>query len=188
MGGRLLERLQHRVEGVRREHVDFVDHVHLVTPDGRRIDRGLQDLRHFIDPAIGCRVHFEVVGEAAAVDLGAAAACPAGRVGDAGFAVERLGQDAGDRRLADAAGAGEQVGVMKPPGAQSMRERAHHVILPDQGREVARTPLAGEYLVSHKFGNKGASRNPGTRGGWLWLLPSGPDQIHHSAMRGGPPA
>jgi len=32
-----------------------------------------------------------------------------------------------------------------------------------------------------------ASRTPGTCGGRLWLLPSGPDQVHHHAMRGGPP-
>jgi len=32
-----------------------------------------------------------------------------------------------------------------------------------------------------------ASRTPGTYGDSLWLLPSGPDQIHETAMRGGPP-
>ena len=32
-----------------------------------------------------------------------------------------------------------------------------------------------------------ASRDPGTHGKWLWLLPSGPDQVDHAAMRGGPP-
>ena len=34
---------------------------------------------------------------------------------------------------------------------------------------------------------KVASLTPGTRSKWLWLLPSGPDQIDHSAMRGDPP-
>ncbi len=33
-----------------------------------------------------------------------------------------------------------------------------------------------------------ASLDCGTRGGWLWLLRSRPDQIHHSAMRRGPPS
>jgi len=32
-----------------------------------------------------------------------------------------------------------------------------------------------------------ASRSPGTYGDPLWLLPSGPDQIHETAMRGDPP-
>jgi len=32
-----------------------------------------------------------------------------------------------------------------------------------------------------------ASLNPGTCKNELWLLPSGPDQIHSLAMRGGPP-
>ena len=32
-----------------------------------------------------------------------------------------------------------------------------------------------------------ASLTPGTCKQWLWLLPSGPDQVHHPAMRGDPP-
>jgi len=32
-----------------------------------------------------------------------------------------------------------------------------------------------------------ASLTPGTCRERLWLLPSGPDQIHHAAMRGDPP-
>src|SRR3982751_3455780 len=32
-----------------------------------------------------------------------------------------------------------------------------------------------------------ASRSPGTCRGSLWLLPSGPDQVHDHAMRGDPP-
>src|SRR5215211_2689618 len=33
-----------------------------------------------------------------------------------------------------------------------------------------------------------ASLAPGTCRGRLWLLPSGPDQVHQTAMRGGPPS
>lgn len=33
-----------------------------------------------------------------------------------------------------------------------------------------------------------ASLDCGTRGGWLWLLRSRPDQIHDIHMRGGSPA
>jgi len=32
-----------------------------------------------------------------------------------------------------------------------------------------------------------ASLTPGTRSDRLWLLPSGSDQVHQTAMRGGPP-
>jgi len=35
--------------------------------------------------------------------------------------------------------------------------------------------------------NSVASLTPGTRSDRLWLLPSGPDQVHRTAMRGGPP-
>lgn len=37
-------------------------------------------------------------------------------------------------------------------------------------------------------GNGKASLDCGTHGDWLWLLRSRPDQIHHSAMRRGPPS
>ncbi len=42
-----------------------------------------------------------------------------------------------------------------------------------------------------RFGEKQegkvASLTPGTCNKRLWLLPSGPDQVHHLAMRGDPP-
>src|SRR3989442_1164684 len=46
---------------------------------------------------------------------------------------------------------------------------------------------ATKYQVDLMSKVRVASRTPGTCGGRLWLLPSGPDQVHHHAMRGGPP-
>ncbi|CAB3871780.1 hypothetical protein LMG1864_02808 [Achromobacter ruhlandii] len=146
---RLFQRLEHRVERVPGEHVHFVDHVDLEAARARRVDGLLQQLGHFLDAAVGGRVQFEVVDETAGIDLGAGATDAAGLGSDAGFAVERFGQDARQRGLADAAGAGEQPGVVQALGVERMRQRAHHVILSHEGIERSRPPLAGQYQISH---------------------------------------
>ena len=73
---------------------------------------------------------------------------PHGRVGHARFAVERFRDDARERRLADAARAGEEIGVVQPLLAQRVRERAHDVLLADELGEAPGAPLAGENLGS----------------------------------------
>ena len=51
------------------------------------------------------------------------------------LAVERLGEDARERGLADAARTGKQVGMVQALLAQRVRERAHDVLLADQLRQ-----------------------------------------------------
>src|SRR5207244_10288600 len=53
-----------------------------------------------------------------------------------------------------------------------------------------RSPAAatcGQVLDSSSVNKLVASLTPGTCSDRLWLLPSGPDQVHQTAMRGGPP-
>ena len=75
--------------------------------------------------------------------------------------------------------------------AERMRQGTDYMFLPDKSTEAAWPPLASENLVTHAPHEnrkmKMASLTPGTCSKWLWLLPSGPDQIHHHAMRGDPP-
>ena len=101
------------------------------------------------------------------------------------------------------------------PRVERVGERRDDVLLPDELGERLRPPLAGEDLVAHftrsartqranccqlpghvkqvlRFARDGeqigvASRSPGTCRESLWLLPSGPDQVHDAAMRGDPP-
>jgi len=176
----LLERLEHRVERVRGEHVDFVDDVDLVAPRRRRVDGVLEQLRHLVDAAVRRRVELDAVDEAPGVDARARLARAARARLHAALAVQRLGQDARDRRLADAARAGEQVRVMQPTRFERVRERAHDVLLADQGVEVPGSPLAGQREMGHvgirdrakravtgDFADDGefAGRKPGGRAG-----------------------
>ena len=89
---RLLERLQQRVERVRREHVHLVDEVHLVAAAGRRVLHVVEQLAGIVDLGARGRIDLDEVDEAAGIDLAAARACAAGLGRDAGLAVEALGE------------------------------------------------------------------------------------------------
>jgi hypothetical protein len=155
--GRLLERLEHRVERVRREHVHFVDHVDLEARVARRVDGAFQQRGHLVDAAVAGGIHLDVVDEAAGIDGGAGLALIARGGGDAAGAVgagavQRLGKDARQRRLADAPRPGEQVRMVQALLLQRVREGAHHVLLPHAGGELTRAPLARQNLIRHGGG------------------------------------
>src|SRR6267143_955334 len=147
--GRLLQGLQHRIEGRRGEHMDFVDDVYLEPPAGRHVHRVLQELAHLVHFGVGRRVDLYQVDEAARVDFHAGRTLPARTGADARLAVQAFREDAGERRLAHPAGSGEEVRVMQALLIQRIAQRLHDVFLPDQRLECARTPLAGENLVRH---------------------------------------
>jgi len=67
-----------------------------------------------------------------------------------GLAVERLGKDARERGLADAACPGEEVRVVQALGIEGVREGRHDVRLADDFLEDPGTPLAGENLIGHR--------------------------------------
>ena len=152
MRRRLFKRFQHGVEGVVGEHVDFVDHVDLEACIRRCIHRLLQQLRHFINPAVGGSVDFDVVDKASGIDRHAGIAYPAGGAGNAAaaigtLAIEGFSQDARQRGLADAAGAGEQISVVQAAAVERMRQCPHHVLLSDQSVESFGTIFKGKDLI-----------------------------------------
>ena len=148
VGWRLFQRLQHGVEGVGGEHVDLVDDEDLVAAHRGQVGSVFQHHRHFLDLAVGGRVHLQIVGKAPLVHAPAGRAFAAGMGAHALFAVQGLGQDAGDGGLAHAPGTGEQVGVVKPLVVECVAQRAHDRVLSDQGIEVARAPFAGQHLMA----------------------------------------
>ena len=152
--GRLFERLQHRVEGRRREHVHFVDHVDLEAADDRLVDGLIEQLRDLVDAAVGGGIELDVVDEAAGVDVAARGADAARARGDAAgtvraSAIERLGEDARDRGLADAARAGEEIGMVQALLRQRIGKRLDDVRLPDHRLEIARPVFARQHRGRH---------------------------------------
>ena len=148
VGRRLFQRLQHGVEGVGGEHVDLVDDEDLVAAHRGQVGSVFQHHRHFLDLSVGGRVHLQIVGKAPLVHAPAGRALTAGMRADALFAVQGLGQDAGDGGLAHAPGARKQVSVVKPLVVERVAQRAHDRVLSDQGIEIARAPFAGQHLMA----------------------------------------
>ena len=147
---RFFERLQQGVERRLGKHVHFVDQIDLVPATRGHVLGVVDELAHVVDAGIAGCVDLQQIDKAACVDVRANAANPAGRRSRALLAIERLGENAGDRGLADAAGSGEQEGMMDTTAVQRMRQRANHVFLADQFGKLARAPFASEYLIGHR--------------------------------------
>ena len=146
---RFLQRLEQRVEGCRREHVDFVHDVDPVLSRGRRVANRLDDLAHVVDARAACGVDLLHVGRAPLDDLPAGRALGAGCVGGALLAVEAAREDSRQRRLADAARARQQYGVRHAVHANRVAQGRGDVLLANDVVEGAGSPLACENLVAH---------------------------------------
>ncbi len=146
---RLFQGLQQRVERLLGQHVHFVDQVDLVAATRGHVLRVLDQFAHVVDAGVGRGVDFQQIDVAAGVDRQAGLAFAARIGAGAALAIERLGEDARDGGLADAAGAGEQECVVDATGFQRIGQRTDHVFLPDQFGETLGAPLAGEYEIGH---------------------------------------
>src|SRR5690606_12159346 len=102
-----------------------------------------------VDAGVRGGVDLQQVDVAAGIDRLAGLALAAGVAGRATLAVEALGEDARDRGLAHAAGAGEQEGVVDAAGIERVDQGADHVFLAHEFGETLRAPLAGEDEVGH---------------------------------------
>ena len=126
--------------------MNLVDDVNLEAANSRCVNSLLEQRCHLSDTAVGRRVELEQVDKAPGVDLSAGSAFAAWLGGNARFAVERLGDNAGECRLAHAARAGKQIGVMQPLHLERVGQRPHDVFLTDQLGKNPGAPLAGENL------------------------------------------
>ena len=146
----LFEGLEEGVEGLRGEHVDFVDDVDLESVSRGRVLDGVADFADLVDAAVGGAVELEDVDVAPFLDLAAGAALPAGLVGGPVLAVEGHGEDARAGGLADAAGAGEEDGVRHASGVDRVAHGPRDVFLSRQIVEGLRAPFSGEDDVGHR--------------------------------------
>ena len=152
--GGFFQGLQHRVERGVGQHVHLVDHEDLEAPLHRFVNRLLQQALHLVHTPVRGGVEFGVVHKAPGVDVAASLAHATGLGGDAALpvsalTVERLGQNARDRGLAHAPGAGEQIGVVQALLHQGIGQSLHHMLLPHQLGEVAGAVFARENKIRH---------------------------------------
>ena len=218
--GRLLERLEERVPGVLRDLVRLVEDVDLAAEVGRGVVDPLAELADVADAAVGRRVDLDQVEGPALADRDARRARVA-RVAVAQVrAVEGLGEDPGERRLAGPARPDEEDRVRDAVGANRVAEGLDDRPLADDLREGLGAPAAIEGLVRRggalrRGGAHGAPvrsraggsrlpcthRRPGRSRAHLderlgpgrsaapgevrlVLLPSGPDTVRDSPLRG----
>ena len=159
---RLFERLQERVEGALRQHVHFVDDEHPRTGYRGSVLSDTYNFAYVVDAGIGGGIQLHDVEMAALHDLGAVAAehrhVERGRLGRIGLVVERAGDDARRRRLADAAHAGEHVGLRDAPRRERVAQRLDHGLLADEVVEALRPVLARQHDVRLRRVAFGAGR------------------------------
>ena len=150
---RLFQRLKQRVESGARQHVHLVENIDLVAGGNRRIADGVVDLADVVDAVMGRGVHLDDVEMAALHDRFAMDAEPRhfdGRRGDRAvgqFVIERAGEDARRRGLADAAHPGEDPGLRDAAELERVRDGAHHGVLTDQVAERRRPVFARQHAV-----------------------------------------
>ena len=149
--GGLFQSFEQGVESGVGDLVGFVENVDLEAVAGRAIAGGFAEFADFVDAAVGGGVDFDDIDGIAGADLGAGFADAAG-LGDRtilGAAVQGHGQNAGDRGLADAAMAAENVAVGGASLLDGVLQGAGDVLLSDDLGEFLRTVFAGQDGVTH---------------------------------------
>jgi hypothetical protein len=142
---RLLERLQQRVEGLGRQHVDFVEDRDAEAVALRRVADRLDQLPRVLDLAVGRAVHLmDVEGLAAVEDLAARRALAAGLDCRPFVAVQGAGEHPCRRGLPDPARPRQKVRRRHPALGDGVGQRARDGLLADQVFENAGAPLAGQ--------------------------------------------
>jgi len=139
---RFFEGLEQRVEGMIRQHVHFVDQVHLVAAAGWRVLHVIQQFTGVIHFGAGSRIDLDQIDEPPLVDLPARGANAAGVRAHPGLAIQRLRENAGDSCFAHAASAREQERVMHLAAVERIPQRAQDVLLPDHFGEAFGAPFA----------------------------------------------
>ncbi len=128
----------------------FVDDEDLVAI-ARRQDAEARDddLAHVVDARVRGGVDLEHVDVASFRDLDARVARAARIGGRPVHAVERARQDAGGRRLSDAAWSREHERLREPLARERIAQRTRHRLLSDDVVELLRAPLTRDDLVRH---------------------------------------
>ncbi len=139
--------------------MDFVDDEDLVAvangTDRQAVDDHVADV---VDAGVRRGVDFEHIEIAAFGDFDTHVADAARVRGRPFVTVERAGEDAGGRRLADAACAGKHERLGDAAAADRVAERLRDAFLADDLVKPLRTPLAREDLIGHECGQLKSGR------------------------------
>src|SRR5512135_381621 len=145
----LLQGLKQRVEGLVREHVNFIDDVDLVLAAYRSILDGLAQLADVLDAAVRCSIDLDDVHRCACRRLDAGIAFAAGRGRRPLRAIQGFGEYPCCRGLSDAARTGEQEGMGQSSRDYRVLKRPGYMPLAHNIFENLGPPFSRQYLVTH---------------------------------------
>ena len=148
MGWRFLECFEQRRLSALREHVHFVEDVHLV-PTRRTERRLLDEIAHSVDAVVTCCVKFVYVVAGASLDGEARGTFAAWFTFNGIGAIEDLGQDPRRRRLSSATWPAEQVTLSFAVVDDCVTKGTNDVLLPAKFAEAARAVAAVKRLSGH---------------------------------------
>jgi hypothetical protein len=163
---RFLENLEQRVPCFTREHVRFVDDVHLVAFVARRgVHRALAELTRIVDAAVRRRVDLDDVETRGASPNPATGVALATWLAvepriAATFAIQRHGEHTRECRLAHAARPAEEIAVRHAPARDRALQRRRDVRLHGNVGEALRAIFAGE-SERHDGGRTKSGWGPG---------------------------
>ena len=147
--GRLLDRLQECVPGGARDLVRLIEDIDLAPQLARRVSQSLAQVADVVDAAVARGVDLDQVERRPLADRHARGARVTGVAVLEIRAVDRLGEDAGERGLARPARPDEEDRVADPLGADRVPERLDDGFLPDDLGEGLGTPSPVEGLVRY---------------------------------------
>ena len=147
VGGRLLQRFEQGVEGGVGQHVHFVDDIHLVLAELRRVIHLFQQVADFLHAAVAGRVHLKHIQRCVLHQRLAGGARQAGIAVLRVFAVDGAGHDLGRAGFARATAAAEKIGMGDAPAGYLMPQRADDGLLTGHFGKSAGPPLAIQRLI-----------------------------------------
>jgi len=127
--------------------VDFVNDVDFELAVRGRVTASLAEFADLFDAVVGGAVNFQHVQRPALSDLATGIALVARRRRRSLGTVQRLGEDAGDGGLTDAARPDEQIGVGEAVLSNGVLERGGYVLLTHHLLELLRAPFARQDLI-----------------------------------------
>ena len=150
VSGRFFQCFQEGVEGLGREHVDFVDDVDFEFSTGWGVRDAVAQVLDLPDATVRGAVDLEDVEAASFLDFLADIVVGVEVCLRAVGTVEGFGEDAGGGGFSDAPGADKEKGVGEAAFGDGVGEGADNMFLADQFGKGAGAVFAGENEVTHK--------------------------------------
>ena len=151
IGRRLLQCLQHGIEGTRGEHMHLVYDIYHVFPVRGSILHSLIDLTDILYTVIGSGIDLQYIHGRSGSDPPAAFTFAAGTAFHRMFAVHGLGQKLGHGGLSRTSGSTEQIGMSDPVVLYLILQSCNYRFLSFYFLKGVRTELSIQRYISHFF-------------------------------------